>query len=216
MDRKEIYKIWAPRDCKWSAWVRPVPFVGIDSSYQNHEWIDYTIPTIRYLSGYQSDTVIILDIDGIDSIKEGIALAKLGYCPVPIFNGTNPPQGTKGTTDNQRIEPVLVWGAQELQKIKRVNHAAPVFLLDANRLNRYKVNPSIFDNSWDIYPQDMPTAEYFLKNDINKIIVRAEKIQRDLSKILYKFQKRGIKVLFTDGYEEPKIIKIKKVKDKEI
>lgn len=216
MDRKEIYKIWAPRDCKWSTWVRPVPFVGIDSSYQNHEWIDYTIPTIRYLTGYQSDTVIILDIDGIDSIKEGIALAKLGYCPVPIFNGTNPPQGTKGTTDNQRIEPVLVWGAQELQKIKRVNHAAPVFLLDANRLNRYKVNPSIFDNSWDIYPQDIPSPHYFLKQGITKIIVRGNQLHPDLSKVLYKYQKNYIQILFTNGYEEPKIAKIKKPKKVEL
>lgn len=24
---KEIYKIWAPFDCMWTDWVRPVPFV---------------------------------------------------------------------------------------------------------------------------------------------------------------------------------------------
>ena len=216
MNRKEIYKIWAFRDGKWSTWVRPVPFVGIDSSYQNHEWIDYIIPTIHYLPGYQSDTAIILDIDGIDSIKEGIALAKLGYCPVPIFNGTNPQQGTKGTTDNQRIEPVLVWGAQELQKIKRIDNAAPVFLLDANRLNRYKVNPSIFDNSWDIYPQDIPSPHYFLKQGITKIIVRGNQLHPDLSKVLYPYQKNHIQILFTNGYEEPKMIKIKKPKKIEL
>ena len=109
-----------------------------------------------------------------------------------------------------------MWGAQELQKIKRVNHATPVFLLDANRLNRYKVNPSIFDNSWDIYPQDIPSPHYFLKQGITKIIVRGNQLHPDLSKVLYKYQKNHIQILFTNGYEEPKIVKIKKPKKVEL
>ena len=28
---KEIYKIYAPRDAKWTSWIRPVPFVAIDT-----------------------------------------------------------------------------------------------------------------------------------------------------------------------------------------
>ena len=95
------------------------------------------------------------------------------------------------------------------------NDAPPTFLLDSNRMNRFKMNVSVFDNSWDIYAQDLPSAEYFLKNGINKIIVRGEKIQKDLRKILYKFQKKGIKILYTNGYEEPKGVKIKKTLEKD-
>lgn len=27
MAGKEVYKIWAPFDCMWTDWVRPVPFI---------------------------------------------------------------------------------------------------------------------------------------------------------------------------------------------
>ena len=69
---------------------------------------------------------------------------------------------------------------------------------------------SIFDNSWDAYAQDLPSSEYFLENGIDKIIIRSETIQKDLNKILFKFQKKGIKILFTDGYEKPKNVKLRK------
>lgn len=216
MTGKETYRIWAPSGKKWVDWVRPVPFIGIDKPKNTHEFIDYTIPNINYLKELLKDTAIIIDIQGIDSIKEGIALANLGYRPIPIFNGTNPTPGSTSTTNNALIEPLLVWGALELKNIKLGNDAPPVFLLDKNRLNRYKINRSVFDNSWDIYPQDIPSPKYLLENGITKIIVRGELLQQDLSKVLYKFQRSNIKILFTNGYEEPKEIKIKKPKTKEI
>lgn len=109
----------------------------------------------------------------------------------------------------------LIQGAFELKKIEISDKAMPAFLLDSNRMNRYKIDISVFDNSWDIYAQDIPSAEYFLKNNINQIIVRGEKIQKDLRKILYKFQEKGIKILFTNGYEEPKLVKIERILEKD-
>ena len=89
-------------------------------------------------------------------------------------------------------------------------NAPPAFLLDSNRMNRYKMNLSVFDNSWDIYAQDLPSAEYFLKNGINKMIVRGEAIQTDLQKILYSFQQKGISIYLTNGYENIQKISLKK------
>lgn len=214
--RKEIYKIWAPFDSKWTNWVRPVPFIGIDNPNKSFEFINYTIPVIGYLDEFLSNTAIIIDIQGVNSIKEGIALAKLGYRPIPIFNGTNPKFGSGSTTNNVIIEPLLVWGADELMNIELANDAPPVFLLDKNRLNRYKINRSIFDNSWDVYSQDLPTAKYFLENGITRIIVRAELLEKDLIKVLYKFQKSNIKILFTNGYDKPHEVKIKRPKKIEL
>lgn len=211
MTKKDIYKIWAPNECNWVDWVRPVPFIGVDQHHNYQEFIDYTIPKINYIKGKMNDTMIIIDIKGVDSIKEGIALAKLGYRPIPIFNGTNPLINTKSTTNNLIIEPLLVWGALELKNIKIDNDAPPVFLLDSNRLNRYKLNRGIFDNSWDIYPQDIPSKEYLLKKGIKKIIIRGEKLNNDLCKVLYKYQ-NDIKILFTNGFDNLIEIKIPKVK----
>ena len=212
MTAKETYQMWAPSKTKWTDWVRPVPFIGIDHPEQIHELIDYEIPSINYIKEVKNNTAIIIDIDGIDSIKEGIALAKIGYRPIPIFNGTNPPAKTLSTTNNKIIEPLLVWGAQELQNIKIDNTAPPVFLLDKNRLNRYKTSRGIFDNSWDIYPQDIPSHKYLKEQNIDTIIIRALNLNKDLEKILYKYQINNINILFTNGYEEPKPIKIKKQK----
>lgn len=216
MIAREIFKIWAPSEAKWTEWVRPVPFIALDKHTKTNEFYDWSIPTINYISENTKDTAIIIDIPGYESIKEGIALTKLGFRPIPIYNGTNEQEGAISTVNNHIIEPALIWGAEELQKIKIENDAPPTFLLDSNRMHRHKMNLSVFDNSWDIYHQDLPSAHYFKNNKIKKIIVRGEKIQNDLKKILYQFQKENIQIMFTNGFESPKEVKIKKQKEKEI
>ena len=216
MTGKEVYKIWAPFDAKWTDWVRPVPFVQIDDEdFKVYINGNFDIPKINYINKLKKDTAIIVDLPEHYSINEGIALAKIGYRPIPVFNGTAETKGAKATVDNHAVETGLIWGGIELQKIELDKNAPPVFLTDSNRLNRYKLDISIFDNSWDLYHQDLPSAEYFLKNGINKIIVRGNRFNRDLKKILYRHQEKGIKIYFTEGYENPEEIKLKKIKDKD-
>ena len=210
MNGRETFKIWAPNGAKWIEWVRPVPFIAMNDDSKLYEVSNFTINRINYISEVLIDTAIIVDLPGNDSLEEGIALGKLGFRPIPLYNGTNEQPGAMATVNNHSIEVGLIKGAIELQKIKISNNAPPAFLLDSNRTNRYKMDVSAFDNSWDIYNQDIPSAEYFLKNGINKIIVRGEKIQKDLNIILYKFQKKGIKILFSNGYEKPKEVTMKK------
>jgi len=210
MTGKDIFKKWTPIGSKWIEWVRPVPFAAIDNMAQANGAYHFTIPGIIYIKELKIDTAIILDIPGYDSIEEGLALAKLGYRPIPLFNGTDEQQGTMALVDNHMIKSALVWGALELEKLKIAKNAPPAFLLDSNRTHRFKMNVSVFDNSWDLYPQDIPSSEYFLKNGISQIIIRGDKIQKDLVKILYEFQKNGITLLFTNGYEYSKEVIIKK------
>ena len=68
----------------------------------------------------------------------------------------------------------------------------------------------IFDNSWDVYHQDLPTAEYFLANGIHKIIIVGQSVARDLVKILRPFQKKGIEIFLTNGYEVPQKVTLHK------
>lgn len=207
---KDIFKIWAPEEAKWTEWVRPVPFVTINNLCKKSGVYHFEIPFVSYIRESHSDTAVIIDIPGYDSIKEGLALAKLGFRPIPIYNGTNAQDGAMALIDNNTIGIALRWGASELKKVEIPLNAPPVFLLDSNRVHRFKMNVSVYDNSWDIYAQDMPSAEYFLNNGIYKIIVRGEKMQKDLTKILYNFQKKGVDILFTNGYEVPKSFNIKK------
>lgn len=214
MTGKELYRIWAPTNKRWVEWVRPVPFIHMDHPSSFYEVIDEELPEIYYLKETTKDTAIFVDFDGARSIEEGIALAKRGFRPIPIFNGTNPNFGTKATTNNASIEPLLRWGGELLTQIPFEEDAPPAFLLDENRLHRYKATPSIFDNSWDIYPQDIPSPDYFLQHGITKLIVCGNQFHHDLEKVLYRHQKK-LQILFTNGYEPPKEVRIKKRKEKE-
>ena len=209
MKGKEIYKIYAPNGAKWIEWVRPVPFVAIDT-YNRKPIANFLDRKAMFLKKYQQDTAIFIDLPGKESIELGIGLAHMGYRPIPVFNGTDEQQGSQATTNTYLIESYLINGSQKLKNIELKNDANPVFLLDSHRTNRYRAKESIFDNSWDLYKQDIPSAEYFKQNGITKIIVVGETIQRDLKKIFLKFQEKGIEIYITDGYIFPKKVKLTK------
>ena len=209
MRGKEIYKIYAPNGAKWIDWVRPVPFVAIDT-YNRKPIANFLDRKAMFLKKYQQDTAIFIDLPGKESIELGIGLAHIGYRPIPVFNGTDEQQGSQATTNTYLIESYLINGSQKLKNIKLKNDANPVFLLDSHRTNRYRAKESIFDNSWDLYKQDIPSAEYFKQNGITKIIVVGETIQRDLKKIFLKFQEKEIDIYITDGYTLPKKVKLTK------
>ena len=205
MSGKDIFKIYAPNGVKWSDWVRPVPFIAIDT-YNRKPIIDWYDRKVIFIKEYSQNSAIFVDLPGKESIEFGIALAYLGYRPIPIFNGTDEQQGSVATNDNYLVESCLINGSEILKNIKLRKDANPAFLLDSYRINRYRARESIFDNSWDIYKQDVPSANYFKQNGINKIIVVSDNIKRDLKKILLTFQNNGMEVYITDGYINPKKI----------
>ena len=209
MNGKDIYKIWAPQNNKWSRWVRPVPFVAIDT-YKRKEvnsWIDYKASAFKE---YIDNAAIFVDLYGEESIEYGIALAKIGYIPIPIFNGTDETKDANSSVETFLVESYLISGAKRLNEIKIKEDALPAFLLGVRRLRRYRDSLSTFDNSWDLYNQDIPSIDYLKKNGVEKIIVVGEKVQRDLRKIFFKYQDAGIKICSTNGFDEIKEGKLKK------
>lgn len=207
---KEIYKIWAPKS-KWQGWVRPVVFASMDGEIKE-EYFNKTLEEIVYISKDVKDTAIIVDLPGAESVKEGLSLAKQGFIPVAVYNGINEQHGAISTVDNSPLELALIWGASILKDLKFSSDAAPTFLLDSNRANSFKINPSIYDNSWDVYSQDMPTANYLLKNDIKKVLLVSDVIRADINKILHSYKNEGIEILYTEGVSEPVIAKLPKPK----
>lgn len=211
---KEIYKIYAPLGAKWTEWVRPVPFVAIDT-YNRKPVADWIERKSMFLEQYEKNTAIFIDLPGKESIELGIGLAKIGYRPIPLFNGTDEQKGSQPTTDTYLIEECLINGSEKLKNIKLKNDANPAFLLDSLRTNRYRAKESIFDNSWDLYKQDIPSVKYFKQNGITKIIVVGNEIQKDLRKIFFEFQDAGIEFYLTNGYSPAQRIKLTKtIKEK--
>lgn len=209
MTNKDIYKIWAPVGKRWVDWVRPVPFLLINNKTSCLHLQNLAFPHLSYLDKNNKNTAIIVDLLGSQSVDVGIALAEqFGYRPIPIYNGIMEQEGARSTSNNWSIANNLVWGAYQLINIDISDDAPPAFLTDSNRLRRYKLDCSIFDNSWDVYHQDLPTEDYFLNNGISQILVISnDGIAKDLKKIFEGYSKNKISIFWTDGYHDPKCIK---------
>lgn len=204
MTGKEAYRIWAPAGARWTDWVRPVPFVTAGSFSGAYCDPDFHVPAADYVDEHYEDAAVIVDLPGAESIREGIALAKAGYRPVPIYNGTAEQPGSRAAVDNQTVGTALIMAAEELAQIRIRENALPAFLTDSNRMNQFRMDAALFDNSWDVYAQDLPSADYFIKSGIRKVIVVGEKLSADLKIILYGFQKKKIKIFLAKPYGIPK------------
>lgn len=210
MTGKELFRIWAPTGKRWVDWVRPVPFVMMDEYSKIYNTTNTIIQTADYIGECDKNTAVIVDLPGDESVKEGLALAKAGFRPIPVFNGTIEQQGARATVDNQSVGMALMHGARELAELEMDDEAAPAFLLDCNRLHRFKMDVTVFDNSWDVYPQDLPSADYIVSNGIQRVIVVGESVSKDLKKILFEYQKKKITIFLTNRYNEPKKVTIRK------
>lgn len=207
MTKREIYKIWAPLGKKWVDWARPVPFLEISNKTSVYKPMGVLLPHLEQLNAEDTTTAIIVDLPGATSVEVGIELAKRGYRPIPIYNGVAEQNGSRATTDNHSIVPALVWGASVLSKIELSDNARPAFLTDTHRLQRWKIDCSVFDNSWDVYPQDLPSEKYLIDSGISKILVVGNDLSRDLRAIFAEYTQKKIQIFWTDGYSEPKLIK---------
>ena len=194
MTNKECYRIWAPVGKKWTDWVRPVPFIAARENVKGYHVGELLIPSIDFIDESWENAAVIVDLPGDESIEVGLALASKGYRPIPIYNGTIEQENARATVDNQTVGAALLCGATILKEIEIEDEALPAFLIDKNRLNRFKMDESVFDNSWDVYPQDLPSADYFLNNGIQKIIVISDSLSKDLKEVFRKFKKKKISI----------------------
>ena len=149
MTGKEAYRIWAPAGARWTDWVRPVPFVTAGSLSGAYCDPDFHVPAADYVDEHYEDAAVIVDLPGAESVREGIALAKAGYRPVPIYNGTVEQPGSRAATDNRTVGTALIMAAEELAQIRIREDAPPAFLTDSGRMNQFRMEASLFDNSWE-------------------------------------------------------------------
>jgi hypothetical protein len=153
-------------------------------------------------------TAIIVDLPGDDSVEAGILLAQqYGYRPIPVYNGVQEQGGARATSDNHSVISGLVWGASILSQINLDDDAPPAFLIDTNRLHRARIDGSIFDNSWDVYHQDLPSENYFLSQGIERIVVIGKPISRDLKEIFSNYPQKRLSIYWTNGYDKTKCFK---------
>ncbi|MCL2800570.1 MAG: hypothetical protein FWD28_02280 [Treponema sp.] len=217
MNGIEAYKIWAPDNALWTEWAKPVLFASNIPEKTYLENIELNIPSsLRWFAGYQQNTAVVIDIPEHTGVEESLTLAYSGYRPVPLYNGVYGDKFMVMAVDVQNLAKALFKGAETLKSVSIRNNAPPVFLLDSRRTSGFRKQPGTFDNRWCVFPQDMPSASFMLRNGINRVILRTEKdsiynkIKEDLSHILLRYQEAGVSILHTYGDEEPSEIKVSK------
>src|SRR5467141_1926819 len=87
MTGQELFKTWAPSDSAWSQWVSPALFAQIAcTDGAAADGVDVPVPTWQEEKA-SPESAVIVDLPGADSIRLAMALAKLGYRPVPWTRG---------------------------------------------------------------------------------------------------------------------------------
>ena len=214
MTNIEAFKIWAPDSALWTDWAKPVLFAGMTQT----EPLPLEIPKIRWLQSFSQNTALIVDLPGKKGVEESLALAQIGYRPVPLYNGVCVENYTNMVVDVRSLSRALYSGAELLAAMSIQQDAPPVFMLDSGRMKYPSRSPGMYDNRWCIFPQDMPSASFLLKQKITKVIVRimpeeiflSKKVQDDLSHVLCRYQEAGIKIQHTFGGDEVNNITVPK------
>jgi len=143
-------------------------------------------------------TAIVVDLPGLQSVRYGLALAKRGFQPVPVFNGC---PGPKAVVPVEALQSAMIYSASVLAQMKVDSHAPPAFLLDANRLKEAgKTRPGDFDNRWMTFPQDFPSGGLLLSRQIETAVLLQEgsRVSDDLAHVLLEWKNAGIRMHLDD------------------
>lgn len=208
MTSAELYKLWAPDNSVWSRWAKPVLFA--ESTVDN---LPSSLPpgwrfvNASWAPAKDNGTAVILDLPGLESVRVGMALAQKGFRPVPLFNGApGPSLGNFPLVDVYPIIRTMHSVAGDLAQMQLPPNAPPVFLVDYNRFHGGdSPGPGRFDNRWWVFPQDFPSANFLLSQNIRSLLLVQEiaaNPQRDLAHILLRYQEAGLQILSCGQEEE--------------
>lgn len=194
---QEMFAAWAPADSRWSVWAKPVMFAQGPLTFEGEA---PELPTTGSLRARHA--AVILDLPNAKSIVLGIALAQIGFQPVPLYNATH---AHKALVDMDRIRDLLPWGAEQLRMLKRRPEAPPVFLLNSERMENSlgATSPGRYDNRWCLLPQDMPSADALKAAGINEVVLVSEAVRDDLRHILHRYQEAKLSLRRTPWPDQP-------------
>lgn len=198
MNSEQAYGIWAPEESPWSPWVKPILFSVAWSLYGEGGPDATTEPA--WVTNVEPSTAFVVDLPGAESVRFGMALARRGWRPVPLYNAL-PDEPTAALVDVASIVRSLRPATAELERLALAADRPPAFLLDAQR--RYGASaplPGKFDNRSVSLPTDFPSAVFLLSHGIRSVVlVQPPKTepQSDLAHTLLAWQRAGLSILAT-------------------
>jgi hypothetical protein len=194
MTREELFETWAPPRSPWSAWAKPVVFAEMPLTAIPGQALP-ALPDASWAPD-PSETAVIVNLDGADSVMMGLALGRRGYRPVPLFNGND---GPSPLIDMGPLRMALASAAPTLSGLGLADAASPAFLIDGRR-QAPRPSPGKFDNRWLVFPQDVPSANLLLSKGIRRVIVcqLGQSLAEDLCHVLLRWQQAGIAIQVRD------------------
>jgi hypothetical protein len=218
MNGPELFDLWAPPDAVWSRWAKPVLFAAQPqhvplpaAGRRAPAPVEEPAPPAPDFPLDRSLAVVV-DLPGARSVQAGLALARRGYRPVPLFNGGDHPAAVV------RVQPIvreLADGAGSLGGFLSSPDAPPAFLLDANRRPPGGAGPGRYDNRWLVFPQDFPSANFLRSRQIFRALLiqdaASSKPADDLAHVLRRWQEAGIDMLLLHpGESSPVALQVEK------
>ncbi len=95
MNPRDVFETWAPSGGVWSPWVKPVLFAHMADRAEGLEKAKtaevHPEPPPAPARTLAEGTAIVVDLPGVESIAAGLDLVRLGFRPVPLFNGCPAP-----------------------------------------------------------------------------------------------------------------------------
>ncbi|MCI0635416.1 MAG: hypothetical protein L0206_16095 [Actinobacteria bacterium] len=218
MNSEEAYQAWAPEQSPWSPWVKPILFAN------QPVWDDLGaaepdgIPAPPWVSAIDPSTAFVVDLPGAEGVAWGVALARRGWRPVPLYNAlpgesfAEPGVDGSALVDVSSIVRAMRRATAILGQLALAEDRPPAFLLDAQR--RYgtgaAVRPGQFDNRSVSLPTDFPSGLFLRSRGIERVVLVQQaktEPQVDLAHTLLAWQEAGLSILSkttsTDGPPEP-------------
>jgi hypothetical protein len=194
---QEVFGIWAPQESIWSRWAKPVLLI----SQQDDTYVPDLEEKIQNVAAWPAafgDTALIVNLPGAEAVIAGLALARRGFRPVPLFNAT---PGPGAYLDTAPITAALTSGASLLQEVTLPPGAPPAFLIDFDR-KKGRARPGQFDNRWVVFPQDFPSAIFLKSRGIKNVVViqpEALLLAEDLAQVLSLWKRGGLDIRTSTG-----------------
>jgi hypothetical protein len=206
MTRDQIFDAWAPPGAPWSGWVKPAPFAHLPR--EQPAVVDTVAPnSLPWVPSLAANSAVVVDLPGALSVLWGLALAAIGYRPVPLFNAIPPPAPEAVSVVN--IVPTLLalqTGTDRLRGLTLPADAPPAFLIDSDRqATQNPPLPGTFDNRSVVFVTDFPSAARLAGYRITSALLIRESaagLGDDLRLALQTWQKEGI-VLTAKWLAEP-------------
>jgi len=216
MTKEEVFLAWAPQDSIWSPWVLPVPFAQLNCLDFTRPAADDQVPSTPgwVTDGEREGRGFVVDIPGRDAMRFGILLTSFGIRPVPVIDGspgagdfnfsqyaeasTKPTWHPKVVVDMTELLKALCQGAAMLKDTALSPVAMPAFLLDADRRTGHRPpQAGMYDNRWQVFAQDFPSAKFLLEHGVRRVLLVQEQRgqpQEDLAHVLLRWQEGGIAI----------------------